>query len=160
MRTLVALILLAVLTACDAAPIPEPKGTSVGTVAVRWAEDSQSGESELSFEGVTPSALLLRDEAEWSDWLDALPAGFVEAEQDAVEAVDLSDAVLVASVWSKCKEYSRLAHLGEGHLLFRVISEEPMTNCYWSPLQVEVREVPLEALGVDRDAVELVDPGE
>lgn len=145
---LVGCLLAALLPACSTV-LPE---ATVGHVVVEWDEATDA------IEGFDKQAdpLLLSTEAQWQDWVDALPGEMREARNDAIEAVDLDDSVLLVAVWGRCTEEGNVADVGGGAVRFELHDPEPHTLCAWSPIQVQVWDLPLSELDVERGEVHLV----
>lgn len=148
-RALAACALAAPLLSACAAQAPDP---TVGRVLVAWDEAQDDLEE---FDGQPPTQLLATEQ-EWEDWAASLPAAMQEANAAALEAVTMDDSVLLVAVWNRCTEVGSVVDEGDGAVRFVVHDPEPDTLCAWSPMQVQVWDLPLSELGVERTEVHLV----
>lgn len=151
-RTLAALAACALsaplLSSC-AALFP---GATVGDVVVSWDEGSDGLEG---FDKRSPT-FLISSEAQWQEWLASLPGEMREARAEEISRVDLDDSVLLVAVWPRCTEVGSVLDEGRGAVRFEIDDPEPNTVCAWSPTQVQVWDLPLSQLGVERAEVHLV----
>lgn len=141
-------VLAAPLTACG----PLLPGATVGHVVVQWDEATH----DLSgFDKRAPVRIIATEE-DWLDWLEELPPAMRDANGAAVEQVDLDDSVLLVAAWPRCTEVASVEDGGGGAVRFALRDPEPETMCAWSPTQVQVWDLPLSQLGVERGEVHLV----
>ena len=148
-RLVLILALVLGVAACDA---PNPPVDRVGRAVVQWDEESRDPLPQAA----TSEGTLLRDEAAWQAWLDTLSPEMVELKQQQLSAVSLEGAVVVVATWGRCTEEARIADLGGGRIAFQVINTDPSVVCAWTPMRVQVWQVPLTDLGVTAGEVELV----
>lgn len=147
------LTIAASLNACTVgSPDPTVEPTEVGQVIIHWDE---AQDHPLDWEAVSWGATLLHDDAAWRTWVDELPEEMREFRGDALAEVTLDEHVIVVAVWDRCQETSAVLHDGDGNLRFVVVPPDETVLCYWSPRQVEVWQIPLDVLGVDRSDVSL-----
>ncbi|GAB3817459.1 hypothetical protein GCM10028820_18450 [Tessaracoccus terricola] len=136
------------LSACG----PQTPGPTVGRVVVAWDEAQHELEE---FDGQPPRQLLTTEQ-EWEAWVESLPTAMQEANASAIEAVVMDDSVLLVAVWNRCTQVGTVVDEGDGAVRFVVHDPEPDTLCAWSPMQVQVWDLPLSQLGVERAEVHLV----
>lgn len=133
-----------------------PHTDQVGELAYAWSQEDV--DDIQAYDDTHDDVVLLRTAQEWADWRATITAEMVEHAGSELDGVTVDGAVLVVGTYDKCMEQSRIEHLGGGALRFDVYiaPEHQNTACAWSPLQVEVWTVPLDALDVDSaDDVEL-----
>ena len=160
-RALLAMLAVAALgvTGCsignDAAPVHGAE------LVASWSQVDFDYELLVPIAGTSPrdARLVVTDAAREAmiasvaPELDA-PPGTVAA----IEAVDLGASLIVVGAYPRCTETGQVSTDGE-QLWFEAMEPDSgtLTACYWSPLQVEVWRVPLDALG-DGPPLELTPP--
>lgn len=146
MRWIGVLVAMAVLAGCA----PEPEEPVVGRLEVAWQEEN--GDPVDLDMGVT----LLRDQAAWQAWLDALPPDMHEVRSDELARVVPDDSVKVVAVWGMCRQRSSIHRIAPGELDFRITAlDDPPALCAWSPVRVEVWSIGLDEVGAGRDEITL-----
>lgn len=87
---------------------------------------------------------LVAEDEQRRDFLDLLPSSVPAAERATVEAVDLTDEVLVIGVYNKCTETSHVTM--DGDFLRFVVERDEGVDCGWAPVQIDVYAVDREGL--------------
>ncbi|MGC5616973.1 hypothetical protein [Georgenia sp. Z1491] len=147
--------------ACAGDDVPAATGgadglVSVGTSVATWSEDSApaGGVTEDDF------TALLRTQDEYDSWLDGLPHQDVTRDPLTAE-IDFTDSVALVAAHPICDESIRVLTDGAGTIASDAVPPaDPASQfvCEWSPLRVNVYEIPLADLGVDSAGQVVLDP--
>ncbi|OYN89064.1 hypothetical protein [Parenemella sanctibonifatiensis] len=120
----------------------------VGTRLANWSEQNigELGEPR-------PRQLLIVDDAAWQQWLAEQPPEIRESAPDP----DFSTAVVVAGSYPRCFDVSEVWDDGDGVLRFDtwIPRDKRTVSCAWSPVELEIWQVALAELGVERGEVRL-----
>lgn len=149
-------VLVALLPGCSLLGLDgegRPAGDPVGELVVGWSEADHEPEDlrDLTDPG-DGTTYLLRDGADRDDFLATLSPDLDGA---PVEAVDMAEHVLVVGSFNQCVNQGQVVFdAGSSRLWFEdvVAPEDEGTMCEWSPLTVQVWQVPHDDLvGTDPD---------
>lgn len=132
------LLALSTLAGCGddgAAAGSEP----IGSLLTSWSEAIDDRDAVSRFQG---GPRLVAESAELDAVIDLASP---ELDTNDIEGVDLNELVLVVGAFPECDELSSVEAADDGATLrFTVIKPDPdnPVDCEWSPLRVDVWEVP------------------
>lgn len=154
MRTIAVLVAAAVTAVagagCDSESADEAP-VAVGTLVASWSEAAHDPVLLEAIAGRNPAdAVLITQDSELNELLAGLdpslddPPGTLER----LAAVDLTEHVLVAGAYPRCADAGSVVSAG-GRVWFQVTAndEDGPIACAWSPLEVEIWQVPLADVG-------------
>lgn len=118
----------------------------VGTLLAGWSEAFDDRDAVYRFQG---PPRLVREPAELRSLVELASP---ELDTTEIESVDLDEVVLVVGSYPQCDEYSSVEVADDGAAVhFTVTKPDPENpiECAWSPMQVDVWEVPRASLADD-----------
>ncbi|GAB2622120.1 hypothetical protein GCM10027067_37700 [Pseudactinotalea suaedae] len=138
---MVAAAVLALLGACSLPWVVGGPGERVGEQVGSWSQAN----TDSWVDGIAPIApVLLASQEQVEEWVAAHEGAAEAGVLEVLQAVDLSENVLVVGGYPRCQETSAVILVSETEVAFTVISGDEQIACAWSPYTVDAWAVPLE----------------
>jgi len=143
-RAVVAAAVLVLLAACGLPGVVGGPGERVGERVGSWSQDN----TDSWVDGIAPiEPVLLAAQQQVEEWVAAHEGAADAGVLEVLQAVDLSENVLVVGGYPRCQETSAVILVSATEVAFTVVSGDEQIACAWSPYTVDAWAVPLEETG-------------